>query len=256
MIIDISYFNNITDWRRVAAAVDGVIIRLGYTGYGSGKITYDKRYFDNIAAAKQFEIPRGVYYFPASITAAEAEKEADFIFENVAGEELPLGIWLDSEIADVKNKSGRADMLSRWGRTELLHIIIDRLKGYGIKAGVYASTSWLLNQLDMSQLQGVPVWVAQYNTQHQCTYPGDYELFQYSSKGSVPGLAGNVDLNIKHQGNTGSAGGVVHVEREDLKAAVETIAQLVIAGYFGSGHERRKESIYNLIRERVNAILK
>lgn len=253
MIIDISYYNTITDWRRVSEAVEGVIIRLGYTGYGSGKMAYDRRYFDHMTAAKRYEIPRGVYYFPASVTKAEAEAEADFIFENVAGEELPLGVWLDSEIADVKNNSGRADKLSRAKRTEFLHIIIDRLKGYGITAGVYASTSWLLNNLDMGMLPGVPVWAAQYNSKHECTYPGDYVLFQYSSKGSIPGIAGNVDLNVKHEG---IAGGVVYEEREDLKEAIETIAQLVIAGYFGVGHEQRKESIYKLVRERVNDILK
>ena len=253
MIIDISYYNTITDWRRVAAAVEGVIIRLGYTGYGSGKVTYDRRYYDHMTAAKRYEIPRGVYYFPASVTREEAEAEADFIFENVAGEELPLGVWLDSEIAEVKNKSGRADRLSRAKRTEFLHIIIDRLKGYGITAGVYASTSWLLNNLDMGMLPGVPVWAAQYNSKHECTYPGDYVLFQYSSKGSVPGIADNVDLNVRHEG---SAAVVEYVEREDLNAAVETIAQLVIAGYFGQGHEQRKENIYKLIRQRVNDILK
>ena len=86
MIIDISYYNTITDWRRVAESVEGVIIRLGYTGYGSGKVTYDRRYFDHMTAAKRYEIPRGVYFFPASITKAEAEAEADFIFEKVAGE--------------------------------------------------------------------------------------------------------------------------------------------------------------------------
>lgn len=252
MIVDISYYNNVTDWRRVAAAVDGVIIRLGYTGYGSGKITYDKKYFDNIVAAKQYEIPLGVYYFPASITAAEAEAEADFILENVAGEDLPLGIWLDSEIADIKNKAGRADKLSRAKRTEFLHIIIDQLKGYGITAGVYASTSWLLNQLDMSQLLGVPVWAAQYNSKHECTYPGDYVLFQYSSKGSVPGIVGNVDLNIKHEGSAA----IVEDPDNELLSAADVIANRVIAGYFGSGHEQRKNCIYELIRKRVNDILK
>lgn len=253
MIIDISYYNIVTNWRRVAESVEGVIIRLGYTGYGSGKITYDKRYYDHMAGAKRYEIPRGIYYFPASVTKAEAEAEADFIFENVAGEELELGVWLDSEIAEIKNKSGRADRLSRAKRTEFLHIIIERLKGYGITAGVYASTSWLLNNLDMGMLPGVPVWAAQYNSKHECTYPGDYVLFQYSSKGSIPGIAGNVDLNVKHEG---SAGGVVYDDRVKLDDAVETIAQLVIAGYFGQGNEQRRNSIYELIRKRVNDILK
>ena len=253
MIIDISYYNIVTNWRRVAESVEGVIIRLGYTGYGSGKMTYDKRYYDHMAGAKRYEIPRGIYYFPASVTKAEAEAEADFIFENVAGEELELGVWLDSEIAEIKNKSGRADRLSRAKRTEFLHIIIERLKSYGITAGVYASTSWLLNNLDMAMLPGAPVWAAQYNSKHECTYPGDYVLFQYSSKGSIPGIAGNVDLNVKHEG---IAGGVVYDDRVKLDDAVETIAQLVIAGYFGSGHEQRKNSIYELIRKRVNDILK
>ena len=253
MIIDISYYNIVTNWRRVAESVEGVIIRLGYTGYGSGKITYDKRYYDHMAGAKRYEIPRGIYYFPASVTKAEAEAEADFIFENVADEELELGVWLDSEIAEIKNKSGRADRLSRAKRTEFLHIIIERLKGYGITAGVYASTSWLLNNLDMGMLPGVPVWAAQYNSKHECTYPGDYVLFQYSSKGSIPGIAGNVDLNVKHEG---SAGGVVYDDRVKLDDAVETIAQLVIAGYFGQGNEQRRNSIYELIRKRVNDILK
>ena len=252
MIIDISYYNTITDWRRVAESVEGVIIRLGYTGYGSGKLTYDRRYYDHMAGAKRFEIPRGIYYFPASIKKSEAIAEADFIFENVAGEDLPLGIWLDSEIADIKNKAGRADKLSRAERTEFLHIIIERLKSYGITAGVYASTSWLLNQLDMSMLQGVPVWAAQYNSKNECTYPGDYVLFQYSSKGSVPGIVGNVDINIKHES---SAAVVVDPDNELLSAA-DVIAKRVITGYFGQGHEQRKNSIYELIRKRVNDILK
>lgn len=252
MIIDISYYNTITDWRRVAESVEGVIIRMGYTGYGSGKVTYDRRYYEHMTAAKRFEIPRGIYYFPASITRAEAEAEADFIFENVAGEDLPLGVWLDSEIAEVKNKSGRADRLSRTKRTEFLHIIIDRLKGYGITAGVYASTSWLLNNLDMGMLPGVPVWAAQYNSKHECTYPGDYVLFQYSSKGSIPGIAGNVDLNVKHE----SSAVIVADPDNELLSAADVIAKRVIAGYFGQGHEQRKNSIYELIRKRVNDILK
>lgn len=252
MIIDISYFNTITDWRRVAESVEGVIIRLGYTGYGSGKLTYDRRYYDHMAGAKRYEIPRGIYYFPASITKAEAEAEADFIFENVAGEDLPLGVWLDSEIADIKNKSGRADKLSRAKRTEFLHIIIERLKGYGITAGVYASTSWLLNNLDMGILPDVPVWAAQYNSKHECTYPGDYVLFQYSSKGSIPGIVGNVDLNIKHE----VIAAVVEDPDNELLSAADVIANRVIAGHFGQGHEQRKNGIYELIRKRVNDILK
>lgn len=252
MIIDISYYNVITDWQKVAAAVEGVIIRLGYSGYGSGKPTLDKCYLDNLDACKRFNIPHGVYFFPASITAAEAKKEAEFIAEFIAGQDLKLGVWLDSEIAEVKNKSGRADKLSRWSRTELLHIIIDRLKELGIAAGVYASTDWLLHNLDMSALPNVAVWAAQYNKEEVCTYPGAYIMHQYTSKGSVPGIRGNVDLNRL----VFSPGDAVSVGDAELDAALEVIAKRVIAGSFGQGHEIRKNTIYNLIRQKVNDILK
>ena len=251
MIIDVSYFNNIYDWPKVAAAIDGIIIRLGYTGYGSGKPTLDRNYLDNLEYAKRYDIPRGVYYFPCSITAAEAKAEAEYIAGFIGGEQLKLGVWLDSEIADVKDKKGRADNLSKWSRTELLHIIIDRLKELGIVAGVYASTSWLLNNLNMGSLPGVPVWCAQYNKEEKCTYPGQYMIFQYSSKGSIPGIRGNVDLN-----RLVNSAEIVGVADPELDNAIDVIAQRVIAGKFGQGHDVRKNIIYDLIRKRVNDIIK
>ena len=245
MIVDISYYNTVKDWIALRNAVDGVIIRLGYTGYGSGKIMYDKQYHDNIKAAELMDIKRGVYFFPQSVTEKEAEAEADFIAQAVGGKVLELGVWLDSEIADVKNKSGRADKLTRAIRTGLLHIIIERLKYYGIAAGVYASKSWLENQLDMSRLKNVPVWVAQYNK--ECTYRGSYIMWQYTSKGKVPGIVGNVDLSeIVYS---------VSDEDPELDNAVEVIARRVIKGDFGQGHEMRRNSIYELIRKKVNDII-
>ena len=246
MIIDVSQHNGAINWEKVKPVIEGVILRMGYTGYGSGAITYDKRYKENQRAVSELAIPYGVYYFPQSITADEARAEADFIYKEVKDKKLALGVWLDSEIADTKLKAGRADNLTRASRTEFLHIIIERLKGYGIACGVYASTSWLNYNLDMAKLKGVPVWCAQYNT--ECKYKGSYIMWQYSSKGSIPGIVGNVDLNVLH---------VEPVQETDteLDNAVEVIARRVIAGRFGEGHENRKNSIYALIRQKVNDII-
>ena len=43
---------------------------------------------------------------------------------------------------------------------------------------------------------------------------------------------------------------------EELETALNILAVRVIAGKFGQGHEMRKETIYQLIRNRVNAMLK
>lgn len=191
-IIDISYFNTVTDWQKVKASVDAVVIRLGYRGYSKGTLAYDKSYAAFRKAVEQFNIPHSFYFFPCSVNEAEANQEADFIIQALAGADLALPVFLDSEIAEVKNKSGRSDKLSRADRTRFLAIICERLQAAGIPAGVYASTSWLNNQLDMSKLP-YTVWVAQYNT--KCTYKGSYLLWQYSSKGQIPGIKGNVDCS-------------------------------------------------------------
>lgn len=58
---------------------------------------------------------------------------------------------------------------------------------------LYASTWWLNNKLDMSQLNGYRVWVAQYYD--KVTYGGSYNVWQYTSTGRITGVNGNVDCN-------------------------------------------------------------
>lgn len=243
MIIDISEYNKITDFEKIKAHVEGVIIRMGYTGYKSGKIVYDKVYHSNVAVFK--DIPIGVYFLPQSITADEAIKEADFIRKSLP-DNYPLGVWLDSEYAE-PHGNGRGDKLTPKQRTAFLLIIINRLKSYGIPCGVYASTSWLNNRLCMDMLPGVPVWVAQYNK--ACTYKGDFILWQYTSKGQILGISGNVDCSIKVNTPT-------PVMDAELESAIDVIAKRIINGEFGKGHDNRARNIYNLIRSRVNDILK
>ena len=192
-IIDLSHHNTVASWDKVSQSVQGVILRLGYRSYGSGQILVDKKYNEFLQQAKNRKIPYGIYFFPTSINEQEAKEEADFILKSVQGLNLSYPIYLDSEIADVKTKNGRSDKLDKATRTKLLKIILDKLKSKGYDCGVYASTSWLNNQLIMSQLANYKVWVAQYNT--TCTYSGKYDMWQYSSKGQIDGINGNVDLS-------------------------------------------------------------
>lgn len=192
-IIDLSHHNTVSDWNKVAKSVGGVILRLGYRSYGGGVITTDKKYNEFLAQVKSHNIPYGIYFFPTSINEAEANAEADYILKMVSGLNLSFPIYLDSEIADTKTHNGRSDKLDKETRTRLLKVILDRLKAKGYDCGVYASTSWLNNQLNMFKLNGYKVWVAQYNT--VCTYGGSYDMWQYSSKAQIDGVNGNCDVS-------------------------------------------------------------
>lgn len=192
-IIDLSHHNTVSDWNKIAKSVGGVILRLGYRSYGGGVITTDKKYNEFLAQVKSHNIPYSIYFFPTSINEAEANAEADYILKMVSGLNLSFPIYLDSEIADTKTHNGRSDKLDKETRTRLLKVILDRLKAKGYDCGVYASTSWLNNQLNMSKLNGYKVWVAQYNT--VCTYGGSYNMWQYSSKAQIDGVVGNCDVS-------------------------------------------------------------
>ena len=193
-VIDISYHNGNIDFSKVKNNCDGIILRLGYTGYGSGKIVYDKMFKTYLAEIEKYQIPYGIYYFPCSITKDEALAEADFIVRNAKQLNLSIEpIYLDSEVADSVKKQGRADNLSKAKRTELLRTIADRLKQAGFKVGVYASTSWLYNNLDMDKLSDLSVWVAQYS--RNLSYYGVYDLWQYTSSGCIDGIDTKVDIS-------------------------------------------------------------
>jgi GH25 family lysozyme M1 (1,4-beta-N-acetylmuramidase) len=80
-------------------------------------------------------------------------------------------------------------------------------------------------------------------------------MHQYTSKGSIMGISGDVDLNRLYVPDA-----PVYVPEplkdKTLDDAVDLIARRVIQGEFGEGHDQRKERIYKLIRQRVNDILK
>lgn len=195
-IADMSQFNTVTNWDELKKSVDGTILRMGYRGSHTGEITYDPKFVEYIYKIKEYKIPYSVYFFPCSISDAEADEEADFIIETIKNYDLKLAlpVYLDSEIVQ-PDRSGRSDKLSPARRTQYLNRIMKKLQDKNIPYGVYASTSWYNNQLnDKDLLAGCSRWVAQYNS--ECTYNNyPYDLWQYTSKGSIKGVSGNIDLS-------------------------------------------------------------
>lgn len=193
MIIDVSEHNGTVNWDRADLVTTIAIIRLGYRGYGkAGSLVLDRQYQKNRSECERLGIPFSLYFFPQAITDAEAVAEAEFVEKEAKTmKSFVLPVFLDSESAE-PHGNGRADGLDRAKRTRMLKITAEHMEKAGIPAGIYASTSWLQNRLDMSQLN-YPVWVAQYS--NFCTYTGSKILWQYTSKGKIPGITGGVDLS-------------------------------------------------------------
>ena len=198
-VIDVSEHQGAINFAQVKASgkVDGAIIRVGYTGYGKAKSKLYDKYFElNYAGFQKVGIPLGVYWYSCATTEAEAKVEASLVLKAIKGKDFPLGIYFDTEdYHDITKYAPQSQKsIGKQALTKVALAFLKEIeKEYPGQAGIYASTTWLNNQLDMSKLP-YSVWVAHWGVSKP-TYKGSYIMWQYSSDGSVPGINGRVDVN-------------------------------------------------------------
>lgn len=191
--IDISKYNTIKDWAALAKTGYSIMIRIGYRGYGSGKIVLDPMAITFMKECKTRKIPFGLYFMSQAITENEGIEEATFAanYAKQYGAILPIAI--DCEDGDGTAKVVRADGLTKEQRTRIAISFCDTVNRLGFVGAVYSSTSWYVNRLDVNKLLGYKLWVAQYAT--KCTAKHRVDAWQYTSYGSVDGISGRVDIS-------------------------------------------------------------
>jgi len=192
-IIDLSKYNVVNDYAAAAGSIDGVILRTGFRSRSSGSLNKDER-FDTHYNGFAGKTKMGYYFFTQAITAAEAEEEATYVVNTILkGKIVDFPIYWDSEGSGAANNSGRADGLSKATRTACAVAFVKKIQALGYRAGVYASEYWFKNNLDFSQIvnAGASIWVAKYSENKPTT--SQYDAWQYTSSGSIPGIEGNVD---------------------------------------------------------------
>ncbi len=190
--IDVSYYQKEIDWAAVAAdGVDFAMLRLGYRGYGSGALTLDTRFLENVRGAAAAGIDVGVYFFSQAITAGEAAEEAAFVLSYLEGHSITYPVCFDWE--PIFNDSARTDGLSRRTLTECAVTFCRAIEAAGYTPSVYF-TSWLgYTQYDLSALKDYQFWFAKYSERPDFYY--DFAMWQYTSSGHVAGIDGRVDMN-------------------------------------------------------------
>lgn len=192
--IDVSKWNGEIDWEVVKAeGVDFAIIRCGYRGSSSGWLIEDPLFWQNLQGAKEAGVKVGIYFFTQAITAVEAVEEASMVITLLAGESLDYPVFIDTEGA---GGNGRADALDVDTRTTVCESFCRTIENAGYQAGIYASCNWYRNCLNTDSLGNYKIWLAEYRQTPQ--YEGRYDMWQYTSDGSVAGIEGRVDLNVSY----------------------------------------------------------
>ena len=190
--IDVSKWNGEIDWDKVKnAGVEFAIVRAGYRGSVSGSLVQDPRFEENMRGAQAAGIPTGVYFFTQAINEVEAVEEASMVLELLRKYKVEFPVFIDTEGA---GGNGRADGLDVETRTLVCEAFCRTIENAGYTAGVYGSRNWYNNRLETKRLVNYFIWLAEYRSVP--LYQGYYGMWQYTSKGKIDGINGNVDLNI------------------------------------------------------------
>ena len=193
--IDVSKWNGEIDWDKVRnAGVEYAIIRAGYRGSVTGSLVEDPYFAANMKGAAASGLPVGVYFFTQAVNEVEAVEEASAVIKLVKEYKLDYPIFIDTEGA---GGNGRADGLDADTRTLICEAFCRTVENAGYEAGVYASRNWYNNNLHTNRLDNdYYIWLAEYRSIP--LYQGYYQMWQYTSKGKVDGISGNVDMNISY----------------------------------------------------------
>ena len=173
--IDISKYQAGVDYKKVKAdGVEFAILRIGYTGYGTGKHQAKDTLFEtHYKGCKDAGIHVGGYFFGRGVSAEEGKKEAEYVLSLIKGKTFEYPIFYDTEDTYYQAKATKAQ------NTAACKAFCDTIKAAGYKTGIYASKSWFTDRLNDNELKAYDHWVAQYY--NKCTYAGDYIMWQYTS---------------------------------------------------------------------------
>ena len=96
---------------------------------------------------------------------------------------------------DVEKSRGRGDTISTEQRTAVCNAFLSTIRNAGYTAGIYSNKLWFEEKINTAAFADYKIWLAQYVDIPTYTRTR-YDMWQYTSKGSISGISGNVDMNV------------------------------------------------------------
>lgn len=187
--IDISSWQGKIDWKKVSDyGMDFAIIRI--TEVGNVK---DSQFENNFAGCNKYKIPVGVYKYSYAMNISEIQSEARKVVSVLNGRRIQFPVFLDLEHNNQRALG-----------SESIHKMADAFReiveSAGYKFGIYCNVDWY-NTVICSHLKKHDFWIARYpasdnGSVQERLRPNVGVGWQYSSKGKVPGINGNVDMDV------------------------------------------------------------
>lgn len=195
--VDVCSYQGQIDWQQVAAAgVEYAIIRVGGRGWGpEGKLYTDEYAQINYDGAKAAGLQVGTYFFSQATTVEEAQEEAQYVLQIMDGWELEMPVVFDWEqIPTWTDPESRTAEMDARTVTDCTVAFCEEIRAAGYMPMFYTNTHQYETFLYATEVDSYGVWAAQYSD--RLTFPYYLNMWQYTDSGTVPGIAGEVDLNL------------------------------------------------------------
>lgn len=192
--IDISEHQGEIDWQKVKeAGVTFAMIRVGGRGYGMNGVLYtDDLSRINYEGAKAAGIGVGAYFFSQATSVEEAKEEAAFVLEQIKGWELDFPVVYDWERMEYENS--RTLHTDPRTVTDCMKAFCETIEDAHQQVMIYFNPDHAEDLFYISEMTSYRFWLAYYTD--WMDYPYKVDMWQYTNEGSVPGIDGNVDINL------------------------------------------------------------
>lgn len=183
--IDVSVHNGNIDWGKVKA--DGIEFAILRAGFGRLEKQKDEKFEQNYAGAKAAGIPIGAYWYSYAMDEDEARLEADVFLKVIKGKQFEMPVYFDLE------EKKQFD-LGKEKVSAIMRAFLEKVEKAGYFTGLYGSASSLTTHTADDIKKHYTIWLAHWVD--KTNYSGACGIWQYSEKGHVDGINGNVDLDI------------------------------------------------------------
>lgn len=198
--IDVSKWQGKINWEKVKNDnIDFAFIRIGYRG-DNGIIYKDDNADYNIQQAQKAGVLVGVYFYSTAINEKEAQEEASWTKQAIEGYRISYPVVYDCE--GFHNATSRMYHLTKEERTQNAIAFLKVIDKAGYDAMFYSSLQNIKNDWDISKIDSkYKIWIAQYSDviypqKEKPDYSGKCHAWQYTNRGSVNGISGNVDMVV------------------------------------------------------------
>lgn len=239
--IDISQHNGNIDFEQVKNdGIEFVIIRVGWIGNKQNH-TLDTKFEENYKKALEMGFKIGVYVYSYCKTVETLRQGVSWLLDKIENKQPEIGVFLDLEDETIQG-------IGKEILTEQAKQFCSILTQIGYNTGIYANKYWFNNLLNIKELERYLFWLAEWNGKEEPTANFKTDIWQYTDKGQVSGIVGNVDMNKI----------IVKDPYTKPTIDIEQLARDVIEGKYGNGQERKDKlgNLYQEVQNRVNEILK